>query len=359
MSIVYQVLGKAGHDNALFVWVTSGQAIHRLLFDCGENCVAEVPYTDVLAIDHLFFSHLHMDHIGGFDTFFRSVFNRTSRRNAVWGPPGTSRIMHHRFRGFLWNLNADQPGQWFVHDIYPDYIDRFRYDVSEAFERAHIAGREPHRLPCHGMPQGYPARSTQRGFGRQLLDEATFTVEALHMEHAGPSLAYLIREKPRFNVDRAKLAELGLQPGPWLERVKVRRADEASLLELDGATYELAALRETLLVEKPGESLAYLTDFILDQAALEQLVPALHGYQTLICESQYCHADALLAQRNFHMTAVQAAELARQAQVERLILFHISDRYDRREWLALLDEARAIFPNTTFPQHWGLTEANV
>lgn len=339
MSIVYQVLGKAGHDNALFVWVTSGQAIHRLLFDCGENCVAEVPYTDVLALDHLFFSHLHMDHIGGFDSFFRSVFNRTSRRNAVWGPSGTSRIMHHRFRGFLWNLNADQPGQWFVHDIYPERIERFRYAVSEAFEQAHPAGSE--------------------SFSRKLIDEATFTVEALHMEHAGPSLAYLIREKPRFNVDRAKLVALGLQPGPWLERVKVRRADEAPRLEIDGATYELAALRDTLLVEKPGESLAYLTDFILDRAALERLVPALHGYRTLICESQYCQADALLAQRNYHMTAAQAAELARQAQVERLILFHISDRYDRREWLTLLDEARAIFPNTTFPNHWGLTGGDV
>ncbi|HEY0606456.1 MAG TPA: MBL fold metallo-hydrolase [Herpetosiphonaceae bacterium] len=339
MSIVYQVLGKAGHDNALFVWVTSGQAIQRLLFDCGEGCVAEVPYADVLAIDHLLFSHLHMDHIGGFDTFFRSVFNRTSRRNAVWGPPGTSRIMHHRFRGFLWNLNADQPGQWFVHDIYPDRIERFRYAVSEAFEQMHPAGGE--------------------SFRGVLLDEATFTVEALHMEHAGPSLAYLIREKPRFNVDRAKLERLGLRPGPWLERVKVRRADEAPLLEIEGAIYELAALRDTLLVEKPGDSLAYLTDFILDRAAMERLVPALHGYQTLICESQYCQADAALAQRNYHMTAVQAAELARQAQVEQLILFHISDRYDRQQWLSLLAEAQAIFPNTTFPQHWALVDAAV
>lgn len=339
MSIVYQVLGKAGHDNALFVWVTSGQTIHRLLFDCGEGCLAEVPYTDVLAIDHLLFSHLHMDHIGGFDSFFRSVFNRTSRRNVVWGPPETSRIIHHRFRGFLWNLNAAQPGQWFVHDIYPDRVERFRYAVSEAFEQAHHAGSEP-------RPEGIL---------RRLIDEATFTVEALHMEHLGPSLAYMIREKPRFNVDRAKLETLSLQPGPWLERVKVRRPNEAPLLEIEGTTYELAMLRDTLLVEKPGDSLAYLTDFILDQAAMERLIPALHGYKTLICESQYCQADAALAQRNYHMTAMQAAELARQAQIERLILFHISDRYDRRKWLNLLAEAQAIFPNTMFPPHWSLT----
>lgn len=335
MSIVYQVLGNAGQDNALFVWVTSGQAIQRLLFDCGEGCVGEVPYADVLAIDHLLFSHLHMDHIGGFDSFFRSVFNRTSRPNVVWGPPETSRIMHHRFQGFLWNLNADQPGQWLVYDIYPDQVERFRYAVSEAFAQRHAAGVEP--------------------FSRRIIDEATFTVEALHMEHAGPSLAYLIREKPRLNVDRARLGVLGLPPGPWLEQVKIRRPNEAPLLEVQGATYELAALREALLIEKPGDSLAYLTDFILDQAALDRLVPALRGYKTVICESQYRQSDVALAERNYHMTAAQAADLARQARIERLILFHISHRYQRREWLELLAEAQAIFPNTTFPHHWGLT----
>ncbi|HEX6287921.1 MAG TPA: MBL fold metallo-hydrolase [Herpetosiphonaceae bacterium] len=337
MSILYQVLGAAGHDNALFVWVTSGQAIHRLLFDCGEGCVAEVPYADVLAIDHLLFSHLHMDHIGGFDSFFRSNFNRTSKPNLIWGPPETSRIIHHRFRGFLWNLHADQPGQWYVHDIHSDRLDRFRYAVGEAFAEAHDMDSQP--------------------FAGTLIDEASFTVEALHMEHLSPSMAYIVREKPRRNIDRARLEALGLRPGPWLEWVKIRRPNEPATLEVDGVTYERATLREALLIEKPGDSLAYLTDFILDQRAQERLVHALRGCKTVICESQYRQADAAYAERHYHMTAMQAADLARRANVERLILFHISDRYRREEWLELLAEARAIFPNTAFPDHWALTPA--
>jgi ribonuclease Z len=334
MGILYQVLGAPGHDNALFVWVTSGQTIHRLLFDCGEGCVAKVPYSDVLAVDHVLFSHLHMDHVGGFDSLFRSIFNRTGKANVVWGPPATSRIMHCRFQGFLWNLHADQPGQWYVNDIHPDHIDRFRYAVSEAFALEHPAGTQP--------------------FNGSLIDQVNFTVEALHMEHLSPSMAYIIREKPRFNVDRARLAALGLSPGPWLERVKVRRAGEDPTLTIDGATYDLALLRESLLVEKPGESLAYLTDFVLDQAAQERLVPLLSGCKTVICESQYRQIDAAFAERHHHMTAVQAAELAQRADVGRLILFHISERYRRDEWLSLLEEAQAIFPNTTFPDHWQL-----
>jgi ribonuclease Z len=335
MAILYQVLGAAGHDNALFVWVTTGQTIHRLLFDCGEGCIAAVPYADVLAVDHLLFSHLHMDHIGGFDSLFRSIFNRTSRPNNVWGPPETSRILHHRFRGFLWNLHADQPGLWHVHDIYADRVDRFRYAVSEAFAEAHFVETQP--------------------FVSTIIDAPAFTIQALHMEHLSPSMAYIIREKPRLNIDREKLEALGLAPGPWLEKVKVRRWDEAAILEIAGQSYDLAALRETLLIEKPGDSLAYLTDFILDQTAEERLIPALRGCKTVICESQYRQADAAFAERHYHMTATQAARLARRANVERLMLFHISDRYRHHEWLELLAEARAIFPNTSFPEHWGLT----
>jgi len=36
----------------------------------------------------------------------------------------------------------------------------------------------------------------------------------------------------------------------------------------------------------------------------------------------------------------------------RSVLFHLSDRYRPEEWRAMLAEARAIFPATTFPEHW-------
>lgn len=110
MSISFRILGKAGRDNALFVQVDSGQAVERLLFDCGDGCVSELPFADIQAIDHLFFSHLHMDHVGGFDSFFRCTFNRETKPNRIWGPPDTARILQHRFQGFLWNLHGEMSG---------------------------------------------------------------------------------------------------------------------------------------------------------------------------------------------------------------------------------------------------------
>jgi ribonuclease Z len=338
MGIEYRVLGLPGRDNALFVRINSGQRITRLLFDCGEAVLETLSFAEVQAIDHLCFSHLHMDHISGFDSFFRAVYARTDRPNRIWGPPETARILHHRFCGFLWNLYEDDHASWFVHDILPERIESTRFEASEAFAVAHEAGVQP--------------------FNGVVLDTPDFSVSALHMDHLTPSMAYIVREKPHLNVDTSRLAALGLRGGPWLKQLKdaapevgIEPAEQATI-EIEGQQYPLAELRAALLVETPGDALAYLTDFLLDEAAMERLIPALRGCDTLVCECQYRDDDVALARKNHHMTASQVATLAQRAGVERLVLFHLSDRYRHDGWQILLDEARRIFPNTRFPAGW-------
>ena len=116
----------------------------------------------------------------------------------------------------------------------------------------------------------------------------------------------------------------------------------------------LQSLQDELLVMTAGDSVAYLTDFGLDGPGLDRLATSLRGVTTLVCESQYRAADRELAQKNFHLTSVLAATLAKRAGVSRLVLFHLSDRYQPEEWRAMLAEARAVFPETSYPAHWGL-----
>ena len=119
MGIQHQVLGEPGRDNALLVRVSTGQATRRLLFDCGEGCLSTLSAAEVRAIDALFFSHLHIDHVAGFDAFLRLNFARPADLVLIFGPAGTTRAIHHRLLGVTWNLVAGQPGEFRVTDVEP------------------------------------------------------------------------------------------------------------------------------------------------------------------------------------------------------------------------------------------------
>lgn len=331
MAITFQVLGQPGRDNAVLVRIDSGQAVERLLFDCGGDCLTELPFPEVQTIDQLFFSHLHMDHVGGFDHFFRATYDRTSKPNRSWGPPQTAAILQHRFQGYLWNLHEEMTGSWEVTEILPSALVTRRYELNEGYAVAHEAD--------------------VRSYAHTILETEIYSIEALTLDHRTPSIGYLIREPARRNIDLAKLAELGLQPGAWLKSVKDESIATGEV-DIGGVRRSLAEVRALLLSETPGDSLAYLTDFLLDEAGMDEVAARLHGCRVVICDGQYRHADLTLAHKNFHMTTVLSATLAQRAQIGELVLFHLSDRYELGEWQQMLAEARAVFPQTRYPLEW-------
>ena len=334
MPLTFQVLGQPGRDNALFVKVDTGQSQTRLLFDCGDGCPHQLGPTDLREIDHLCFSHLHMDHIAGFDLFFRLNFDRITKENRIWVPHGSAEVIHHRLRGFMWNLvDEKQEGEWLVSEIGPDAVRGARFLAKEGFRTAHATPELPRQ-------------------GRTIIEGDGFTVGAVLLDHGTPSVGYLVREADRVNVDTAKLAAKGLKPGPWLKRLRGPSATPGETIEIGGVVYPLSVLQAELLVTTPGDSIAYLTDFRMTPATADELVPWLRGVNTVVCESQYRAIDADLAERVMHSTAEEVASMAARAGIGRLILFHFSDRYDaiaRREMLA---DARAIFANATLPDGW-------
>ena len=333
MPISFQVLGLPGRDNALWVRVETGQSVTRLLFDCGDGCLSDLTFGEIQTADHLFFSHLHMDHIGGFDSFFRCNFNRGGKPNHIWGPTGTAKILQHRFQGFWWNLIGEQEAAWWVHDVGASRVDHHRFELAEAFEQDHAEGGQDLDGP--------------------FLEGDGFTVEALPLKHHGLCLGYVVRETPKRNVSKERMAELGLRPGPWLAGLK---DEQDGAVDVNGKSFQWADLRRELLVETPGQSLAYVTDFLLDEPTFRDLTSKLEGCDTVVCEAQYRHQDLALAEKNHHTTVRQVTEWASEAEIQRLLLFHLSERYGTEERKALLDEAREIYPATEFSPHWSLDE---
>ncbi len=152
----------------------------------------------------------------------------------------------------------------------------------------------------------------------------------------------------------AVVGQLGPQPGPWLRTIKDSTVDQDSTVQIDGSDYRVSDLRDRLLTKSLGQSLAYLTDFYLDgEPAQNGLVEFLHGCQTLVCENNYADEDLELARKNYHMTSSDVARLAKQVQPDRLVLFHLSDRYTEPQWQDQLEQARQHFAETYWPTEWG------
>jgi ribonuclease Z len=262
-----------------------------------------------------------MDHVAGFDSYFRRHYDRADFTNHIWGPPGTAEIMGHRYRGYVWNLIGQRSATWISHDIHEQQVTTVRHELSEAFATPH------------------PEPSTPVS---PLITGACFTVEAIHLNHGNiPSIGYKITELDRWNVDPLKLQALGLKPGPWLREVQTQ-----DYCVIDGQTRDSAPLRQQLLVRTPGSSIAYLTDFIAETEQEQQrLATFLLGVDQLICECQYAAADADLARRNQHMITRWVGQLATRAKVGRLLLTHFSERYTPPQWIQMIEEVRESFAN--------------
>ena len=342
MSIDWKVLGRPGEDNALHLKIDTGQSIHPLLVDCGEKVLDSLRIGEIQAIEHLCFSHLHMDHVCGFDTFFRHNYNRPEFPVSVWGPEKTIELLHHRFRSFVWNLHHEQPGDWVVHeiceglDLTPQDIEAARFATKEAF----------------AVRKDQPSRPIAGGVA---LKTKAFSMKTICLpHHTTRSIGYRFQEDPKQNVDPDALRHCGLQPGPWLQALIDETLPDTHLLSVDGKEVSLEELRKNLLVESPGSSLAYLTDFRVEPGTSDwgQLVTWLEGTETLVCESQYRSGDHLLARKNGHMTTDLVGRLSREAQVENLTLIHLSRRYREDEWQEMRDEVRKEFPRASFPPAW-------
>jgi ribonuclease Z len=77
-----------------------------ILFDLGD--LHDLPPRKILRISHVFVSHTHMDHFGGFDRMVRILLARDKRLH-LYGPPGFVDRVEHRLASYTWNLVESYP----------------------------------------------------------------------------------------------------------------------------------------------------------------------------------------------------------------------------------------------------------
>jgi ribonuclease Z len=258
-----------------------------LLFDCGEGTQRQMMRYGVgFSFREIFFTHYHADHMLGLTGLLRTM-GLQDRSNPVtlYGPRGAQRIL-----GAAISLGIER--------------NKFPVEVLEI-----------------------------RPGDRLVRDQ--YDIVVFETEHRADTLGFALVEHPRlgrFNPDRAR--ELGIPEGPHWGRL---HKGQAVTLE-NGQTFEPADL---VGPPRKGRSLVYTGDTRPHFGVIE----AAKGADLLIHEATFGGDELERAKETGHSTAAEAARVAVEAGVSRLVLTHISSRYNR-DASELLAEARAVFPET-------------
>ena len=163
-----------------------------------------------------------------------------------------------------------------------------------------------------------------------------FYVRSFPLKHTKTCVGYTLEELERpgeFNPDRAR--ELGVPCGPLWSKLQ----HGESVMTDDG---KLVRPEDVMGKNRSGRKVSYVTDTMY----LPSIADEVRGSDLLFCEGMFTEEFADQAAEKKHMTAKQAARIAKDANVDKMALIHYSPRYSDFELNTILSEAKEIFPET-------------
>lgn len=250
------------------------------LFDPGEGTQRQLTLADlsVTGITRIAITHFHGDHCLG----FAGICQRISLDKVPY------------------EVNVHYPGSGQV------FYDRLRH-ASIFYDGAAIV---PHPITEPGC----------------IAETKKWRLFAGKLDHGVDTYGYRLQERDGRTMLPDRLTAAGVT-GRRIGEL-VRQGE----ITIDGETIHL----DDVSVTRPGQVFALVMDTRMCDAAIELA----RGADLLLCEATYLSADADKARDNGHLTASEAATIAREAGVRRLVLSHFSQRYPSIE--PFLTEARAI-----------------
>ena len=264
------------------------------LIDCGEGTQVQLRKAKAIfsKINHIFISHLHGDHVFGLPGLISS-FRLLGRETPlhVYGPKGIKEMMETIFR------------------------------ITETHQGFEVVFHE------------LSSKKSEKVFEDNRVE--VFTIPLDHRIYCN---GYLFKEKPKerhLNMQEiSKYPEIEICDYHNLKRGKDIQLSDGYILKNENLT-------------KPAEpSVSYA--FCSDTRYLESIIPIIKNVDVLYHEATFLHDLKKMADYTGHTTALEAAKIARKANVKKLILGHFSNRYN--DLSVFLNEACEIFPETYLPK---------
>lgn len=272
---------------------------HLFLIDCGEGTQVALRKSKVkfARLKHIFISHLHGDHffglIGLISTF--QLLGREAELH-IHGPKGIKEII---------TLQLKLSRSW---TSYPLFF--------------------------HELEETAPVL---------ILEDTNITVHTLPLNHRIYTNGFLFQEKPgqrKLNPEAAKKAGIDTS---YFQKLK----NGADVYNEAG---ELIANTEVTFPPDPPKSYAYCSD----TAYQPGLIPLIKGATLLYHEATFLEDHRHLSEKTKHSTAKEAATIAKEAGVGKLVLGHFSTRY--RDKNRFLEEAKTVFAATELAEDFKVFE---
>ena len=259
------------------------------LFDCGEGTQVSLKMLNLSwkKIGRIFISHMHADHVTGL--------------------PGLLMLSSQ--------VDRDEPLYIYGPTRLGEYIDSSRRILDMYIN-----------YDIHFIPVEEGA----------IYENDEFTVNCFMLRHTKICYGYSLVEKQRAGAFSVEAALAHRVPrGPLWSKLQ----HGLSVVNEDGLTVTPDMV---LGPKRDGRKFTYITDTMY----FPELADYAHESDILFCEGMFDSSLEDDARQKKHMTAAQAAMVARDGNVGRLCLQHYSPRYSDRELKTLAAEARAIFPET-------------
>jgi ribonuclease Z len=303
---------------------------HRaILFDLGDNLPLSA--RELLKISHVFITHTHVDHFIGFDRVLRISLGREKNLH-LYGPPGFFKNVEGKLAAYSWNLVKNYPYRLGLRltEVHRDYLLTREYLCQNEFIPRHMAVRRP--------------------FKDVIYEEPAFKISVAILNHSIPCLGLAIKERFHVNINKDRLAALGLETGPWLTDFKQALYDgrdsesEFEVKTGGGQTqrFRLGELADQVTMVTPGQKIAYIADVAYSAENQEKIIFLAKDADHLFIEAAFLEAHNDIAAEKHHLTARQAGTLAAKAGAKQFTIFHFSPRYADQENL-LYQEANDAY----------------
>jgi len=259
----------------------------NILIDCGEGTQRQLRKAKInpCKITKILITHWHGDHVLGLPGLFQSLaLNNYNKTLKIYGPKGTKK---------------------YIKEITSIFIPVLKFKT-EVYE---VKGK--------------------------FLNTNDFEISTLPLKHGNvPTNGYQFIEKGKLRIDKQKLKKLKLSPE---DKSKLAQLTKSKDIKINNKTIK----SKNITYLQPQRKISFIFDTKICPNANKLAKDA----NLAIIESTYSHKEKELAKQYGHLTATQAAQIAKQSKVKKLALTHISQRYEFHEKI-LLTQAKKIFKDT-------------